>query len=115
MLGRIRLNYVVQVTVILLWALLVIGGEHFQMYGLVRVSTSLLVFGAGIFLVIKRYALASSMYAAEEAMRQKAVWPWMSVQGWNLKAREAFLQIIGWIFVIFGILGCFGLIQVGAQ
>ena len=110
-----HIPYILQAIVILLWALLVMGGEYFHMHGFLKVSTCLLVFCVGVFMVIKRVPLANAMQASEETMRQKGAWLWTSLQGWHSKTRESFLQIIGWVFMLFAILGIFGLVRVGGR
>jgi len=115
MLEKIRFNRTLQIVVIIFWVLFVIGTEHFQLHGFQRVVISLIVISVGLFCIIKRSTVATATEASEDTMRKAQIWPWIAMSGFGHSNRRVFLLVIGFVFVLFGILGLFGFVKVAGR
>ena len=114
MLSRWR-SFIILIAIFVLWELFALGTAYLGLHTLRRVAGALLIVGIGGFVIRKKTALASVIKAMDDAIHQHRIWPWTSMPGLGLKTYEVFVQAAGWMFVLFGILGVFGIIPVRVQ
>jgi len=92
-----------------LWELFEFGTAYFGLQALRRVVGALLVAGMGGFVVRKKTVFASAMKAGNDVLYQHRIWFWQTSPT-NIRSLELIVQLIGYTFVLFGILVALGIL-----